>query len=341
MERLWFPVRAENLVRHRSGTFYVQAMVGGKKIRQSLATKDLKVAKVKRDKLLESKRSAAVKEPTAVRTLGDALTLVANRLASNPRSKPRTLAHHREIEASLRKSLPCDLAGSAWTKDAATAWWRSYATRAASQANKGLSMAKKMAAVLVESGLRFDDPTKGLRRMSVKASAVDSLPSRRAALKVIASIKRQRKRVSLHVSQMVAFLLWSGLRKGEAQSVHWEDIGEDWLVVRDGKSGRRRVQVSASLRKLIGEMRHEGASGPVFAIKDPRGALKAACKRVGIPHLRVHDLRHLFATRAIEAGVDVPTVAKWLGHKDGGALAMRTYGHIRDEHSLEQARKLK
>jgi 3-dehydroquinate synthase len=44
---------------------------------------------------------------------------------------------------------------------------------------------------------------------------------------------------------------------------------------------------------------------------------------------------------AIEQGVDVPTVAKWLGHKDGGALAMRTYGHIRDQHSLEQARKLR
>ena len=45
-----------------------------------------------------------------------------------------------------------------------------------------------------------------------------------------------------------------------------------------------------------------------------------------------HDLRHLFATRCIESGVDIPTVARWLGHKDGGALAMKTYGHLRNEH---------
>jgi integrase len=39
-----------------------------------------------------------------------------------------------------------------------------------------------------------------------------------------------------------------------------------------------------------------------------------------------HELRHLFATRCIESGVDIPTVSRWLGHKDGGALAMKVYG---------------
>jgi integrase len=40
----------------------------------------------------------------------------------------------------------------------------------------------------------------------------------------------------------------------------------------------------------------------------------------------------------IESGVDIPTVSRWLGHKDGGALAMRVYGHLRQEHSdLDEA----
>ena len=51
-------------------------------------------------------------------------------------------------------------------------------------------------------------------------------------------------------------------------------------------------------------------------------------------------LRHLFATVGIEAGIDIPTVSRWLGHKDGGALAMKTYGHLRREHSLAQAQKM-
>jgi hypothetical protein len=41
------------------------------------------------------------------------------------------------------------------------------------------------------------------------------------------------------------------------------------------------------------------------------------------------DLRHLFATRCIESGSDIPTLSGWLGHKDGGTLAMKTYGHLR------------
>jgi hypothetical protein len=38
--------------------------------------------------------------------------------------------------------------------------------------------------------------------------------------------------------------------------------------------------------------------------------------------------------------VDIPTVSRWLGHKDGGALAMKTYGHLRREHSVAQAQRV-
>jgi hypothetical protein len=48
----------------------------------------------------------------------------------------------------------------------------------------------------------------------------------------------------------------------------------------------------------------------------------------------------LFATRCIESGVDIPTVSRWLGYRDGGALAMKTYGHLRREHSIAQAQKV-
>jgi integrase len=48
----------------------------------------------------------------------------------------------------------------------------------------------------------------------------------------------------------------------------------------------------------------------------------------------------LFATICIESGVDIPTVSRWLGHKDGGALAMKTYGHLRREHSIAQAQRV-
>ena len=57
--------------------------------------------------------------------------------------------------------------------------------------------------------------------------------------------------------------------------------------------------------------------------------------------LSPHCFRHLFATRCIEAGVDIPTVSRWLCHTDGGALAAKTYFHLLDGHSREMAAKVR
>jgi site-specific recombinase XerD len=51
-------------------------------------------------------------------------------------------------------------------------------------------------------------------------------------------------------------------------------------------------------------------------------------------------VRHLFATTCIESGVDIPTVSRGLGHKDGGALAMKVYGHLGDQHSSNMAQRV-
>jgi integrase len=77
----------------------------------------------------------------------------------------------------------------------------------------------------------------------------------------------------------------------------------------------------------------------------PKSVTATDCEQWAAGHAKKysgthHDLRHLFATRCIESGVDIPTVSRWLGHRDGGALAMRTYGHLGDEHSKSMAAKV-
>jgi integrase len=53
-----------------------------------------------------------------------------------------------------------------------------------------------------------------------------------------------------------------------------------------------------------------------------------------------HDLRYLFASCCLETGVDIPSVSRWLGHRDGGALCMKTSGYLRDDHSTNEAKKV-
>jgi integrase len=78
----------------------------------------------------------------------------------------------------------------------------------------------------------------------------------------------------------------------------------------------------------------------VFRVNECQKTVDRACKKVGADRITYHDLRHLFATRCIESGVDIPTVSRWLGQKGGGALAMKTYGHLRREHSIAQAQRV-
>jgi site-specific recombinase XerD len=65
-----------------------------------------------------------------------------------------------------------------------------------------------------------------------------------------------------------------------------------------------------------------------------------ACKRLGLPPYGHHSMRHFFCSNCLEAGVDFLTLSRWLGHSDGGVLVGKTYGHLRQEHSLAMAKRV-
>jgi len=145
-----------------------------------------------------------------------------------------------------------------------------------------------------------------------------------------------------NAAEHARFLAYSGLRLSEAQAARWEDIRGDWLHVRGTKTStsERVVPILPALRALLDQIRLKRISGPILGVQTCIDAMQRACSRLGLQPLRHHDLRHYFATACIEEGVDIPTVADWLGHADGGVLLMRTYRHLRSRHSLAAAAKV-
>lgn len=150
-------------------------------------------------------------------------------------------------------------------------------------------------------------------------------------------------------ADLAEFMAFSGARIQEAVTWVWEDESEKGIVIRGTKtetSCNREVPKIPALAELLQRMRARrladgrALAGRAFTIKQCREALESACERAGVDRWTHHTLRHLFATRCLEAGVDIPTVSRWLGHADGGALAMKTYGHLRQEHSQAQALKV-
>jgi len=335
----------ENIVKHANGTYYLRAKVLGKVVKKSLKTKELRIAKIKRDDLLGKERSAATaRKPGLVRTIRDALAILRGELVDRPHVRPRTREFSEDVIRIMTDSLPLDAHGRTWSKPEASAWWSKIAKKySPSVANKVLSAGKKLAGILIREGLRHDDPTADLRRMPSR-KILRKVPSREQMGQIIAHIRTKQKRECMQSSRLVAFMAFSGTRKGEASRFELKHAGEDMLAIGedgDTKSGKfRLVPISEPLRAILDDLSEEGGTGPVFTLASPRRALKTACKAVGCDPMRIHDLRHFFATWCIQSGIDIPTVAKWLGHSDGGALAMRTYGHVRDDHGLEAVKKL-
>jgi integrase len=152
-------------------------------------------------------------------------------------------------------------------------------------------------------------------------------------------------------ADLVRFLAFSGCRISEARQVTWADVdlARGFIRVRNAKrkitsnkSEVRLVPIIPAMGELLERLQKSNPQPEqrVCELGECEGSLTRACNLAGVKRITHHDLRHLFATQCIESGIDIPTISRWLGHSDGGALAMNTYGHLRDKHSAAMAQKV-
>jgi len=198
----------------------------------------------------------------------------------------------------------------------------------------------------VEHGYRVDNPAKFVDWRRVKPKELH-LPSQAQFQAMAAHIETSGAGQAKDCANLFRFLAFSGVRIDEARHVLWSDVDfeKGLLHVRVTKNSKARwIPLNSSLRQLLEKMRREQPGElpekPVMQVFECQKSIDRAAKLAGVKRITHHDLRHLFATRCIESGVDIPTVSRWLGHQDGGTLCMKTYGHLRDEHSVSEAKKV-
>jgi integrase len=289
-------------------------------------------------------------------TFGDALEVFKTRVQANPAIKPRTKEYCDYRIAALLKSWP-GLTGkdvSRISNAECLDWSVKNASRNSSSShNYTVSILRRVLAIAIESGARYDNPALSAQRVKQRTRKQIQLPDHGQFEQLVAEVSRSGSGYAKPASELLQFLAYGGLRIGEARHVTWGDCdfkrGE--LIVRgDPETGTknsemRRVPMIPDMRKLLEAMRaerqDEGSETHVMHVWECQKSIDRASKVLGLKRITHHDLRHLFATRCIESGVDIPTVSRWLGHKDGGALAMKTYGHLRNEHSQAMAQKVK
>jgi integrase len=124
--------------------------------------------------------------------------------------------------------------------------------------------------------------------------------------------------------------LHTGMRRGELLALVWKDIDFQKRLVRVEKSKngeKRSIPMSQTLYDTLKAVKVRNISGTVFPIstRSVRVAYDKALEKVEITDFHFHDLRHTFATRLVQNGVDLYKVQKLLGHKN---IAMtQRYAH--------------
>ena len=353
--KTWETTRLQNLVRHKSGWYYARLFLNGKEIWRSLKTAHFSVAEAKLAEVRKEhkkRRGKEVDPANAKMTFARASEIYMRRVEENPNLKRRTRRYAQETLDALSKSWPGLMTTEIRriTSTACREWAARYAkTFCASRHNATISLLRHIIAVAIESGVTYSNPADGLERKAVKQKQLE-LPSRSQFTAFIAEIRAGQSRDSQNCADLAQGLAFTGCRIAESAHIEWRDLNfeaGEILVKGDPEEGTkngeiRRVPMIPQARALFLKMREsrEEADNKVFLVHECQKSMDRAAKKVGMARITHHDLRHFFATVSIESGVDIPTVSRWLGHKDGGALAMRTYGHLRREHSVAQALKV-
>ena len=357
-DSLWERTAVQNLFRYRpSGTYFARFKVGGKPIRQSLETSVFSVAKQRLpDKMREYRsRYESIKAfANGKMTVGDATQVYLQKMNAKVSLKPRSKQYYADLIGFISRSWPALMETDVRkvTDRDCESWLFRYQHRyAPTVVNNAIATLRAIFQEAISSGARFNNPAAELARVKIRQKRLD-LPSREQFLRFVEEIRTAGARQSKDCANLVCFLAYSGLRLGEAKHVTWADVNfaRHQLHVRGDpvnatKNGETRfVPMIPELERMLTELRAERPKEPstatVMRVFECQNSMTHAAAKIGMKRITHHDLRHLFATICIESGVDIPTVSRWLGHKDGGALCMKTYGHLRQDHSFAQAQRV-
>jgi len=337
--------------------YYARLYAGGRNKWISLKTKAFAVAKLQLLKHLKSHYATAAAETAATRgqaTVGDLAAIYLHEVeldvsvkASSKEYRGKTVKYLFNSWQGLAAKTPSQI-----TERDCLHWSAEYREKFSETLyNNTVDSLRHIFDVAIDRGLIARNPASGIQKVKVPQKKLE-LPSSEQFKRIIELMRNSGAAASDGCADLVEFLAYSGTRANEAAGVKWSDIDfeRSRIFIAPGKTGHSRyIPLFDSMRDLLKRIEAKPRwfraedrrkAGYVLSVIECEKALTAACSKVGAHRMTRHDLRHLFATRCIEAGVDIPTVSRWLGHKDGGALAMRTYGHLRDEHSQAMAAKV-
>ena len=151
------------------------------------------------------------------------------------------------------------------------------------------------------------------------------------------------RRISKSAAAALRLLMLTGCRRNEILTLRWEhvDLEHDEIRLRQAKTGARAVPLSPTARRVLTKLPRQAESPWVFPGRETGTRLanlntswQVVRKEAGLEDVRIHDLRHSFASRALALGESLPMIGKLLGHRQVQTTAR--YAHLA-RHSVKAA----
>lgn len=138
---------------------------------------------------------------------------------------------------------------------------------------------------------------------------------------------------------ILRLLTLTGARKNEIAQLKWSEVRDEgsWVQLEDSKTGRKVIRLGAPAQEVLNGIKQRDDSPYVFP--DPRDpslpirnldwAWVNIRTKAGVPDLRIHDLRHSFASVGLAGGAGLPLLGKLLGHRHCATTSR--YAHLADD----------
>ena len=189
----------------------------------------------------------------------------------------------------------------------------------------------------VARGIRADNPIRGVKRFPDRKSERFLSPAELAKLgEALSSMESEgTNKMALSIIRLLAL---TGARKSEITNLKWGEVDLEHARLRlnDSKSGQKSVPLGAPAVQILSALERLKDSKFVFSSVSGRQAFQGvdkvwreARRRAGFPQLRLHDLRHSYASMGLAAGDALPVIGALLGHSDVKTTAR--YAHLADD----------
>lgn len=208
------------------------------------------------------------------------------------------------------------------------------------RANRVLEVLRKALNLAIRWGWLERNPASGCRRNPEQRR--HRYLARGEVAKLVAALTAHPERTS---ADALLFMLLTGCRSGEALNAQWSQIdlrNRIWTKPSSETKQRRehRVPFSSAVEELLSRRRAETVGTYIFPgrlgtpLRDVRRTWQSVCKETGIGSVRIHDLRHTFASLAASSGQSLLVVGELLGHST--AQTTKRYAGLYDD-SLRSA----